>query len=107
LGEDLGRRDPGSSPSGGGGGRRPTEGARPAKLSYKDSRRLQELEALIPKLEGEIRAQEAALEDPGLYARDPKGFDRIMKALDAARSGLHAAETEWLELEEKREALGA
>ena len=78
-----------------------------AKLSYKDSRRLQELEGLIPRLEAEIRADEAKLEDAGLYARDPKGFQRIMSALDTARTGLAAAEHEWLELEEKREALGA
>ena len=46
------------------------------------------------------------LADPGLYARDPAGFDRIMKASDKARSDLAAAEEEWLALEEKREALG-
>jgi ATP-binding cassette subfamily F protein uup len=85
----------------------PPKPARATKLSYKDTRRLQELEGLIPKLEGEIRTHEAALEDAALYARDPKGFDKIMKALDAARSGLHSAEAEWLELEEKREGLGA
>ena len=89
-----------------GASKRPTEGTRPAKLTYKDSHRLQVLEALIPKLESEIRQHEAALEDAGLYARDPKDFDRIMKAMDAARSGLASAETEWLELAEKREALG-
>ena len=103
-GEDLG---PGSSPSGGGGGRRPTEGARPAKLSFKDSHRLKELESLMPKLTAEIKVHEASLEDAGLYARDPKRFDQVMKALDTARSDLAAAETEWLELEEKRESLGA
>ena len=97
---------PGSSPSGGGGGRRPTEGARPTKLSYKDARRLQELEGLIPRLEAEIKAHEKTLEDAGLYARDPKRFDQVMKAMDAARSGLESAELEWLELEEKREGLG-
>jgi ATP-binding cassette subfamily F protein uup len=85
----------------------PPQPVRANKLSYKDSRRLQELEGLIPRLEGEIRTHEQALEDPGLYTRDPKGFDRIMQALDAARSGLASAESEWLELEEKREALGA
>ena len=101
-GEDHGS---GSSPSGGGGGRRPTEGARPAKLSFKDAHRLRELEALMPKLTAEIAAHEKTLEDASFYARDPKGFERVMQAMGAARSGLAAAETEWLELEEKREAL--
>ena len=83
------------------------KGAATAKLSYKDTRRLQELETLMPKLQGEIRGHEAALEDANLYARDPKRFDQVMKALDAARSRLSESEMEWLELEEKREALGA
>ena len=80
------------------------KGAAP-KLSYKDAHRLRELEALMPKLAAEIAAHEKTLEDASLYARDPKGFDRVMQAIGAARSGLAAAESEWLELEEKREAL--
>ena len=82
------------------------KGAAP-KLSFKDSRRLQVLEGLMPKLQAEIVAQEAALGDAGLYARDPKRFQRIMTALDDARAQLAAAESEWLELEEKREQLSA
>ena len=78
-----------------------------AKLSYKDQRRLEELEALTPQLAAQIAADEARLEDPGLYARDPKGFDRIMAALVKARQTLAAAEEEWLALEEKKEALTA
>jgi ATP-binding cassette subfamily F protein uup len=87
----------------------PPEPARkaPSKLSYKDARRLQELDALMPKLHGEIAVHEAQLEDAELYARDPAAFDRISKALDEARTTLAAAEDEWLELEHKREALGA
>ena len=90
----------------GGASRRPAEGPRPAKLSFKDAHRLRELDALMPRLAAEIAAHERTLEDTGLYARDPKGFDRIMKALDAARAQLASAEGEWLALEEKREALG-
>jgi ATP-binding cassette subfamily F protein uup len=86
----------------------PAEAPRPkaAKLSYKDQRRLEELEALVARLPGEIAAQEERLHDPGLYARDPAGFDKLMKSLDAARATLAAAEDEWMALEEKREALG-
>ena len=39
------------------------------------------------------------------YARDPKGFDAIMKRLTAARGELASSEEAWLELEERREAL--
>jgi ABC transport system ATP-binding/permease protein len=80
---------------------------RAAKLTYKDQRRLEELESLTPKLTAEIAALEARLHDPGLYAKDPVGFDKIMKALGDARAALAAAEDEWLTLEEKREALSA
>jgi ATP-binding cassette subfamily F protein uup len=78
---------------------------RAAKLSYKDQRRLELLETLVPELTEKIRAEEDHLHDPGLYARDPAGFDRLMKSLDALRAQLAAAEEEWLALEEKREAL--
>ena len=78
----------------------------PAKLSFKDQHRLKELDALLPKLTAEIAAHDEALEDPGLYARDPKAFDRHMQAAAKARETLAAAEEEWLALEEKREALG-
>ena len=75
------------------------------KLSYKDQRRLEECEALVaasPKIIGDL---EAKLADSNFYARDPAGFDKIMKTLDKARADLAQAEEEWLALEEKRETL--
>jgi ATP-binding cassette subfamily F protein uup len=75
---------------------------KPGKLTYKDARRLEEIEKAMPRLQAEIEMHDAALHDPGLYARDPKGFDRIMKASTDARASLAAMEEEWLELEEKR-----
>jgi ATP-binding cassette subfamily F protein uup len=79
--------------------------AKPAKLSYKDQRRLAELEALSRSLPGTIARLEAELADPGLYARDPAAFGRISQDLEAARTALAGAEDEWLELETRREAL--
>ncbi len=81
------------------------EPSKPTKLSYKDQRRLQELDALIANLPGKIAKLETELADPNLYARDPSGFARISATLEAARNELGAAEEEWLELEERREAL--
>jgi ABC transport system ATP-binding/permease protein len=78
---------------------------RAAKLSYKDQRRLEELDRLTASLPGEIARLEAVIADPNLYARDPKRFQTTMAAMDRARADLAAAESEWLELEEKREAL--
>ena len=78
-----------------------------AKLSFKEQRRLAELDALIHDLPQKIAALEKGLSDPDLYARDPSAFDRYSRALDAAREQLAAAEEEWLSLEERREALEA
>ena len=76
-----------------------------AKLSFKDAHRLKELEALIDALPATIAIHDATLADPGLYARDSKAFDAAMKAAEKARADLESAELEWLELEEKTEAL--
>jgi ATP-binding cassette subfamily F protein uup len=75
------------------------------KLSYKDQKRLEDLTALMPKWEAEIKRLEGVLADPNLYAKDPKKFDATMTALDKLKSDLENGEMEWLELEEKREAL--
>ncbi|HEY1225488.1 MAG TPA: ABC-F family ATP-binding cassette domain-containing protein [Brevundimonas sp.] len=80
--------------------------AKPGKLSFKDQHRLKELDALMGALPADITAHEERLADVNFYARDPAGFASTMKALDAARDKLAAAEDEWLALEEKREALG-
>ena len=76
------------------------------KLSFKDVHRLKELEGLLESLPGLIAKQDAVLADPDLYSRDPSAFDRAMKAAEKARSDLENAELEWLELEEKKAALG-
>ena len=113
---DFLRQNPGflnPPPVGGGGPPKAVEGARAvpapqkktAKLSYKDARRLEELEKLIETLPATIARHDAALSDPDLYARDPKAFDAAMKAAEKARAELEAAEMEWLELEEKKAAL--
>ena len=77
----------------------------PAKLSFKDQRRLDELERRIADLPREIAVSERRLDDPNLYAKDPKRFDALMKELTLKRAELADSEEEWLGLEEKREAL--
>ncbi|MBX3482450.1 ABC-F family ATP-binding cassette domain-containing protein [Phenylobacterium sp.] len=78
-----------------------------SKLSFKDQRRLGELDTLLHDMPGKIATLEIAMGDPDLYARDPGAFDRFSRALEAARAQLSAAEEEWLELEARREALEA
>jgi ATP-binding cassette subfamily F protein uup len=77
----------------------------PAKLSFKDQRRLGELEARLAALPDEISRLEQILADPGLYQRDPPGFARTSAALEKARETLMETEEAWLELEARREAL--
>ena len=106
---------PSPSPSRGGSSRSDGAEAAPApalsapkksaKLSFKDTHRLKELEGLLESLPAVIAKHDAALADPDLYSRDPKAFDLAMKAAEKAREALEAAELEWLELEEKKAAL--
>jgi ATP-binding cassette subfamily F protein uup len=77
------------------------------KLSYKDQRRLAELETLIADTPGQVAKLENALADPGLYSRDPAAFQRLSAELETVRTRLSSAEEEWLGLEERREALEA
>ena len=104
----------GDRPRAGGGGQPSAPRAasaqppkKPTKLSYKDARRLEELERLLETLPATIAKHDATLDDPDLYSRDPKAFDAAMKAADKARADLESAELEWLELEEKKAALSA
>ena len=78
---------------------------RPTKLSYKDLGGVVVLVWALAALPDRIAKLEASLHDPALYSRDPAGFDRISKALEAARTEQYASEEEWLHLEERREAL--
>ena len=83
-----------------------TERARtPTKLSYKDTRALEELQARMPELASDIAAIEKKLADPDLYARDPDLFHKTMTRHDALKAELATAEERWLELEMKREEL--
>jgi ATP-binding cassette subfamily F protein uup len=77
----------------------------PAKLSFKEQRRLAEAEALVAALPQEIARWELTLTDAGLYARDPSAFATATEALEQARVRLAEAEETWLELEARREAL--
>ncbi len=75
------------------------------KLSYKDSRALEELQKRMPQLESEIATTEKKLADPDLYSRDAEAFHKLSAALDRLKAELSAAEEQWLELEMKREEM--
>jgi ATP-binding cassette subfamily F protein uup len=83
----------------------PSPAKRAVKLSYKDQRRLEELDRLINATPNEIAGLEAQLADPELYTKAPQRFDQLTLAILQARQLLAAAEEEWLALEEKRETI--
>jgi len=78
---------------------------KPARLSYREQRALDELPARIARLEAETAALGRTLGDAGLYARDAAAFAAAAARLDLARQELAAAEEEWLAVELKREEL--
>jgi ATP-binding cassette subfamily F protein uup len=83
----------------------PREAPARRKLSFKDQHRLETLPQRIAALEAEIAGLEKELADPGLYARDPAGFERRSTAMAIALAEKSAAEEEWLRLEMLREEL--
>jgi ATP-binding cassette subfamily F protein uup len=80
-------------------------GAAKGKLSYKEKHALSILPDEIAKLEAEIKTLSAKLADAGLYARDRSAFEKTNARLADAQQQLETAETQWLELEEKRTAI--
>ena len=80
--------------------------AKAVKLSYKDQRDYDLLPGRIEELDAAIARDEAALADPGLYARDPGAFERLTRGIEAAQAEKNAAELRWLDLAEQVEALG-
>ncbi|MGE5145846.1 MAG: ABC-F family ATP-binding cassette domain-containing protein [Candidatus Eiseniibacteriota bacterium] len=75
------------------------------RLGYKDQRDLDLLPERVAALEAEIKELEAALGDATLYQRDRAAFERATARIAEARAELDAAETRWLELDARREAL--
>ena len=78
---------------------------KPTKLSFKDQHRLKEVEEAMPRLESEISELENGLSNPDLFNDNPDEFQRINTRLEAARAELEQAELDWMEIEEKKEAL--
>ncbi|MEM6491962.1 MAG: ATP-binding cassette domain-containing protein, partial [Pseudomonadota bacterium] len=83
----------------------PTRNARTAKLSYGEQRDLDRLPDRIAALEDEIAALTAKLGDSDFYVRAPDAFAAATARLADAETEKDAAETRWLELDEKRAAL--
>ena len=74
-------------------------------MSYKDQRDYDRLPAEIERLEAEVAADEDALHDPDLYARDPHRFAALTERVARNRAEIEAAELRWLEVAEMAERL--
>ena len=72
------------------------------KLSYNEQRELAALPDRIDALEKEIASIEAFLSDGSNYAKDPAKCKSCSERLPFAKSELDAAESRWLELEERK-----
>ena len=84
---------------------KPAPPRKATKLSFKDQHRLKQVEDAMPRLESEISDLETQLSDPTLFNDDPDRFHRINTRLETARAELEQAELDWIEIEEKKEAL--
>ena len=71
------------------------------KLSYNEKRELEGLPAKIAVLEQEVAEIEAFLSDGANYAKDPARCKSAAERLPLAKSELDAAESRWLELEDR------
>ena len=74
---------------------------RAKKLSYNEKRELEGLPAKIAALEKEVAEIEAFLSDGANYAKDPARCKSAAERLPMAKSELDAAESRWLELEDR------
>ncbi|SFZ86457.1 ATP-binding cassette, subfamily F, uup [Devosia enhydra] len=79
--------------------------AQRAKLSFKQKHALETLPREIETLDARIAELAKKLADGSLYARDPKGFEKLSGELATAQRAKEAAEEQWLELEMLRESL--
>jgi ATP-binding cassette subfamily F protein uup len=71
------------------------------ELSFTEKHRLEELPAVIARLEAEIAKLGELMADPALFTDHPVKFQKATDALLDRQSKLDAAEEEWIMLEEK------
>ncbi len=78
----------------------PVPAAPKAKLSYKLQRELDALPALLEKLEGELEALQAQLNDPNFYSRPHEETALVLEQVAAKQGELDQAMERWAELED-------
>jgi len=73
-----------------------------AGLSFVEKHRLEELPAVMERLEAEIAKLVEFMSDPDMFTNEPVKFQKATDALIERQSVLDAAEEEWMALEEKQ-----
>ena len=69
------------------------------KLSYKEARELEQLPALIERLEAEVAARGEAMNDPAYFQQDSAAITAANEALSTLQAELDAAYARWAELD--------
>lgn len=75
------------------------------KLSYKEKYALETLPARMEELSADIDRLQAVMDDPDLYSRDLKKFNKTAGKLESKANELQACEEQWLTLEMLREEI--
>ena len=73
--------------------------ARPRKLSFKEQRELEGMEAAIMRAESRVHELEATLNDPAFYASQASEAPRLIAALETARAEATRLYARWQELD--------
>jgi ABC transport system ATP-binding/permease protein len=74
---------------------------KPAKLSYKLARELEQLPAQVEALEAKMAELTEQMNDPGFYRQDAAAITRHNSEVEALQSELDAAYSRWEELESR------
>ena len=80
-------------------GKRP-QPRKPGKLSFKEQRELESMEATVEAAEERKAAAEAALADPQTYAKDPLQVPALRRELESSTSEIERLYRRWQELQD-------
>ena len=83
------------------------EGARLAKMSFKDKQALETLPADIARAQSDLARLQRILTDANLYRKDPTKFRRTTESLAETQAKLASDEERWLALELMREEMAS
>ena len=89
----------------GGGGQPGDPNKSRGKLSFKQKYALETLPKDMARNAETIAKGEARMADPAFFNKDPEGFNKLAKELDALRADIARMEEEWLALEMLREQI--